>query len=624
MKKNKVEKILKIIGLGTGLLFAGLKTISIIKKDHEFDEENAKAIQDSKLRITNSGTFYNKYLKRGFDAALSFGGLVVLAPVFGLLSLAIVIDDPGPILFSQKRVGIHKTHFKLHKFRSMKMCTPHDTPTHLLENPEQYITRVGKFLRKYSLDELPQIWDIFIGNMSIIGPRPALWNQFDLIEERDKYRANDIKPGLTGWAQINGRDELEIDVKAAFDGEYTKALEKSSLSGLSIDLRCFFGTIHSVAKAEGVVEGGTGEINKDHKKKLIAVTNHSYMFWQFRRELMAELQKEYEVVISTPFVGHEDDFAAMGCRMIETEVDRRSINPKTDIKLFHTYFKMLKSEKPDMVITYSIKPNVYAAMACRILKIPYCVNVQGLGTAFQKEPLASVVSMMYKTSCKKAKTVFFENSGNAQVFIDRNIVSEDKITVLSGAGVNLDHYAYAPYPDHEEVRFLYLGRIMKEKGMDELFYAIRKLHDEYGDKVKLDLVGFFEDEYKEAVDELVADGIAVFHGFQADPRPFYANADCVVLPSYHEGMSNVLLEAAATGRCIVTSDIPGCREAVDEGKSGLLVEVQNKNKLFDALKEVFTYSDVQRMEMGRNGREKMQKEFCKETVVNKTVAAITE
>ena len=252
-------------------------------------------------------------------------------------------------------------------------------------------------------------------------------------------------------------------------------------------------------------------------KKLIAITNHSYMFWQFRRELMAELQKEYEVVISTPFVGHEDDFAAMGCRMIETDVDRRGINPKTDLKLFMTYYKMLKAEKPDMVITYSIKPNVYAGLACRLLKIPYCVNVQGLGTAFQKEPLASVVSMMYKVACKKAKTVFFENTGNAKVFIDRKIVPEKKITVLPGAGINLDYYSYAPYPEHEETRFLYLGRIMKEKGMDELFYAIRKLHDEFGDKVKLDLVGFFEDEYKEQVEQLVADGIAEFHGFQSDP-----------------------------------------------------------------------------------------------------------
>ena len=203
---------------------------------------------------------YKKYVKRAIDVVLSFLGLIALSWLYLILIIAIKIDDPGPAFFTQKRVGIGKTYFKLHKFRSMKMCTPHDTPTHLLENPEQYITRMGKFLRKSSLDELPQIWDIFVGNMSIIGPRPALWNQDDLIAERDKYGANDVRPGLTGWAQINGRDELEIDVKARFDGEY---VEKMSFW---FDVKCFFGTIFSVLKSEGVVEGGTGEMQKAEEK----------------------------------------------------------------------------------------------------------------------------------------------------------------------------------------------------------------------------------------------------------------------------------------------------------------------------------------------------------------------
>ena len=203
---------------------------------------------------------YRKFLKRVLDVVLSFFGLLGLSWLYLILIIAIKIDDPGPAFFTQKRVGIGKTYFKLHKFRSMKMCTPHDTPTHLLENPEQYITRMGKFLRKSSLDELPQIWDIFVGNMSIIGPRPALWNQDDLIAERDKYGANDVRPGLTGWAQINGRDELEIDVKAKFDGEY---VEKMSFW---FDVKCFFGTIFSVLKSDGVVEGGTGELRKAEEK----------------------------------------------------------------------------------------------------------------------------------------------------------------------------------------------------------------------------------------------------------------------------------------------------------------------------------------------------------------------
>lgn len=207
---------------------------------------------------------YKAFGKRTVDIVLSACGLIILSPVFLILAIAVVIDDPGPVFFAQKRVGRKKggqiTYFKLYKFRSMKMSTPHDTPTHLLENPEQYITRVGRVLRKTSLDELPQIWNIFKGNMSVIGPRPALWNQDDLVAEREKYGANDVMPGLTGWAQINGRDELEIPVKAKLDGEY---VEKMSLG---MDVKCFLGTIKSVLKSDGVVEGGTGEMAKKNKK----------------------------------------------------------------------------------------------------------------------------------------------------------------------------------------------------------------------------------------------------------------------------------------------------------------------------------------------------------------------
>lgn len=199
---------------------------------------------------------YSK-IKRFIDFFLSLMGLVILSPIFIILILAIKLDSKGPVLFKQKRVGIHKTHFPILKFRTMKIDTPKDTPTHLLGDPDQYITRMGKFLRKTSLDELPQIWNIFIGQMSIIGPRPALWNQYDLIEERDKYGVNDVKPGLTGWAQINGRDELPIDVKAKLDGEYV-----SRMSFL-FDLKCFVGTFISVMKSDGVVEGGTGRKTRD-------------------------------------------------------------------------------------------------------------------------------------------------------------------------------------------------------------------------------------------------------------------------------------------------------------------------------------------------------------------------
>lgn len=200
---------------------------------------------------------YKHFFKRLIDLLLSFLAIVVLIPVWIILAIAIFISDPGPIFFTQKRVGKNKKIFKILKFRTMKTSTPHDMPTHMLENPEQYITKVGRFLRKTSLDELPQVFNIFASQMSIIGPRPALWNQDDLIAERDKYGANDIKPGLTGWAQINGRDELEIPVKAKLDGEYVQKMS------FIFDCKCFFGTIKSVLKHDGVVEGGTGELHKE-------------------------------------------------------------------------------------------------------------------------------------------------------------------------------------------------------------------------------------------------------------------------------------------------------------------------------------------------------------------------
>ncbi len=223
------------------------------------EKENADGVRGHLEAVGDSNHkagVYEKVFKRLFDIILSFSGLLVLSPVFLFLSLWIVIDDPGPILFTQKRIGKDKQYFKLHKFRSMKMSTPHDKPTHMLENPEQYITKSGKFIRAHSLDELPQIWDIFIGNMSVIGPRPGLWNQDLLTAERDKYLANDVKPGLTGWAQINGRDELEIPVKAKLDGDYVKNI------GLGMDIKCFFGSVGVFKGDDSVVEGGTGELHK--------------------------------------------------------------------------------------------------------------------------------------------------------------------------------------------------------------------------------------------------------------------------------------------------------------------------------------------------------------------------
>lgn len=282
MNKKKIGKVLGTTALIAGASFVVLSLVAKNKKpesvyDNEPEQKNPLEgknvifVEDASDAMNADGvqghleatgdcnhvpSFYEKYVKRGLDIAFSFAGLVALSPVLAATALAIKIEDPGPVLFTQKRLGKNKQYFKLHKFRSMKMCTPHDVPTHMLDNPDQYITKVGKFIRAHSLDELPQIWDIFVGNMSIIGPRPGLWNQDLLTAERDKYGANDVKPGLTGWAQINGRDELEIPAKARRDGEYVQNL------GPAMDAKVFLGSLHVFGKDDSVVEGGTGSMEK--------------------------------------------------------------------------------------------------------------------------------------------------------------------------------------------------------------------------------------------------------------------------------------------------------------------------------------------------------------------------
>lgn len=578
-------------------------------------------------------SFQKMYMRfqRVFSFICALAGIIVLSPLFLVLCLWIVVDSGFPVLFVQKRVarsgpdGTYR-YFPIYKFRTMYTDTPKDMPTHMLENPEAFITKAGHFLRKTSLDELPQLFNVLKGDMNLIGPRPALYNQEDLMEERDKYGANFVRPGITGLAQVMGRDELPIDVKARYDGIYTQYV------GPVVDLFSLIRTIAVVMTSEGVVEGGTGAL-EEKKKKILIITNHSYMLYQFRRELIEKLMEEYEVVLSMPFVGHEDDFAAMGCKCVETDVDRRGINPVTDFKLLQFYNKIISDEKPDKVITYSIKPNIYAGLICKHRKIPYYANVQGLGTAFQKKILAQFVGILYKTAFRKVSTVFFENQGNAQEFINRKLVAQDKIVVLNGAGVNLEHYAYTPVSSRQEeeqnetsrdgkMHFLYLGRIMKEKGIDELFTAMRRLQDEYGDRVVLDIVGFFEDEYKNTVEKMVEDGMAVFHGFQEETRPYYAMADCIVLPSYHEGMSNVLLEASAMGRPVITSDIPGCREAVEDGKSGYLCEVKNAEMLYEKMKQMVNKSVEELNAMGRCARKRMEEMFDKNRIVEQTIKII--
>lgn len=946
--------------------FEGKKVILI---ENESDEENADGVKGHLETVGESDYhpgFYEKHIKRGIDIILSFGGLVILSPVFAVIALMIKIEDPGPVLFTQKRVGKNKQYFKLHKFRSMKMNTPHDVPTHQLENPEQYITKIGKFLRLHSLDELPQIWDIFIGNMSIIGPRPALWNQDLLIAERDKYNANDVKPGLTGLAQINGRDELEIFDKAKLDGEYVSKI------GFEMDLKCLLGSVHVFRRDESVVEGGTGKMNKnnlvgrrytdgksdkelighigfgepvqvnkgihkkvlitgagsyigkaflayasDHyrdnftittvdmldqtwrekdfsnydivyhvagiahadigkvsdeekekyysvntdlaievarkakndgarefifmssmivygesapygvkkivdeytvprpsnfygdsklqadmaireladenfrvivlrppmiygkdskgnypilvnlakklpifpkvnnersmlyvenlceflcqvmlvekvkmdsvvlipqnaewtrtrsmvkeiakvngnnirqfgilnfavvigskipgkigalinkafgnscyaqnisdypginyqkfsleesiqrtesymdsnaegndknnttinsKKKVLFLVNHDVVIYNFRRELVEKLLEEgYGVIISAPSGQRIDLLKKMGCRHVEVKMDRHGLNPFKEVKLLIYYRKLISNVNPNIIFSYTIKPNLYGSLTAG--KVPIVVNITGLGTAIEKGGvIRPIIIQAYRFAFRNVKTVFVQNEKIKRFFIQNNI-AKGKLKLLPGSGVNISQWTPLEYPkDDGCIRFLFVGRLMEDKGIAELVQATKKLKDE-GENFKVDLVGFCEEDYKIKLEKLNALNYVTIHGEQMDIVPYLKVAHAVVLPSYHEGMANVLLEAAASARPVLASNIPGCRETFEEGKTGMGFECRNVDSLADAMRRFIYLPHEVRKQMGICGREKMEKEFDRSAVVEKYMKELKE
>lgn len=625
---NKIIK--KITGIIIGLSIAlGFGAYVFNRKEealHEYYGHSAAGDSEEE-KVAAAPTFYERYVKRGIDIVLSAMGLAFLAPVAGVVALLIYIEDPGPVIFTQRRIGINRSYFKLHKFRSMKLSTPKDVPTHLLENPDQYILKIGAFARKYSLDEIVQCFDILRGRMSIVGPRPALWNQDDLVAEREKYGANDVRPGLTGWAQINGRDELEIPVKAAYDGQYVAELRRSSWAGFAMDLKCFFGTITSVINHDGVVEGGTGELKRtkeDKKaKKVLILVNHDMTIYNFRLELVERLLEEgYEVYISSPNGEKIDDLRELGCFYHEIKIDRHGMNPIKELGLVLTYHKLMRQVKPDIVLGYTIKPNTYGALVAGLMGIPFLANITGLGSAVENEGLSQKITLLlYKIAFRKVDRIYFQNEENMQFFAKRNIYP-DKYELLPGSGVNLQRFPLQTYPsDGSGIRFAFLSRIMKEKGIEEYLGAAQVLKTRYPD-AEFHICGFCEEEYEENLKTLENAGTIICHGMIRDVAGFLKDMHCVVLPSYHEGMSNVLLEGSATGRPIITTDCAGCREIVEDGINGYMVPTEDTQALVIAMDRFIKLNQTERKLMGLKARTKVEQEFDRQIVVTTYVNAI--
>lgn len=354
--------------------------------------------------------------------------------------------------------------------------------------------------------------------------------------------------------------------------------------------------------------------------KIMILANDDAGLFKFRKELITELLKKNDLIISVPYGKFVNSLKDIGCMCVNTPVDRRGMNPFVDIKLLRSYITLLKKEKPELVITYTIKPNIYGGVASRIMRIPYDINITGLGSAFENGTILKKIAIfMNQIALKKAKTVFFENSENQHFFIDKSIVKKRQTFLLNGAGVNLEYYHNIDYPEYNgKTQFLFIGRIMKEKGIEELLYAVKRLRDE-NYNCHLNILGEYEEDYTNIIKEYEEKGWLKYHGYQKDVRPFIMTAHCFVLPSWHEGMANTNLECASCGRPIITSNIPGCKEAVKDGVSGFLVECKNPENLYQYMKKFILLTFNEKKHMGMEGRRHMERYFDKKNIVKATI-----
>lgn len=360
--------------------------------------------------------------------------------------------------------------------------------------------------------------------------------------------------------------------------------------------------------------------------KVLILANNDIGLYNFRKELIeALIKKGHTVVLSLPYGSRVDDLEKMGCRYINTEFERRSMNILKDLKLFREYMRMIKAENPDFILTYTIKPNIYGGLAARISKTAYIATITGLGTTFQRKGLLrAIIKQMYKTALKKVRSVIFENGENKRIFLGNCIINKDKAVLVSGAGVNLNEFGFSPMTFDKTLRFLFIGRIMEEKGVNEFFEVARRMKEDGYHPIAFDVIGFFEDNYKERVEELTTSGIIHYFGFQKDVKTYIQKSHCIVLPSYHEGMSNTLLESASMGRPLITSDIPGCREAVVDQKTGYLCRVRDAEDLYQKVVQYAQLSNEQRMEMGEFSRAHIEAHFDRNNVVARIIDLMGE
>lgn len=632
---------------------AGKKVIFV---ENEDEPENADGIRGHLEAISDSEykeSFYEKYVKRGMDIILSFGGLVVLSPILAGIAIAIKIDDPGPVLFTQKRVGKNKEYFKLHKFRSMKMSTPHDTPTHMLENPEQYITKVGKFLRAHSLDELPQIWDIFIGNMSVIGPRPGLWNQDVLTAERDRYGANDVKPGLTGWAQINGRDELEIPDKAKLDGEYVQKI------GLWMDIKCFLGSLGVFAHDDSVVEGGTGEMKKtlnqdENEKKKILVICQYYKPEPFRISDICEemVRRGHEVQVVTGYPNYPEGILYEGYgkgKHIDEEINGVKVHrcytvPRQtgSVKRLLNYYSYAVSStiyvkskdciasdgKPfDVVFCNQLSPVMMADAAIaykKKYKVPvvmYCLDLwpESLiaGGITRESSIYKFFHHVSKKIYRQMDKILITSRMFSGYLNSEFSIEEDKIEYLPQYAEGI----FEQIPPREEdgvFNFMFAGNIGAVQSVETVVKAAEILKDE---PVKIHIVGGGTD--MERLQKLGKDlENIVFYGRRPleEMPEFYAKADAMLITLKADPVLSLTLPGKvqsymAVGKTIIGAIDGETKVVIESARCGFCGKADDAVELAENIRK-FIKSD-RKIEMGENARNYYENNFEEKLFMDK-------
>lgn len=683
INKKKIGKIIGTAGILAGTTLAGLSILAKCKKGasqyadepkqknplegkkvrfvyDENDPENADGVRGH-LEAAGESDYkaglYEKYIKRAMDVVLSFGGLVVLSPIYAGIALAIVIDDPGPVLFTQKRMGQNKKYFKLHKFRSMKMSTPHDVPTHMLDNPEQYITKVGKFLRAHSLDELPQIWDIFIGNMSVIGPRPGLWNQDILTAERDKYNANDVKPGLTGWAQINGRDELEIPVKAKLDGEYVKKM------GLLMDIKCFLGSVGVFAHDDSVVEGGTGEMAKHSeeqkqtvKKKILVICQY-YKPEPFRISDICEemVQRGHEVQVVTGYPNYPEGILYDGygkgkhidevingvkvhrCFTIprETGIAKRMMN-------YYSYaissIKYVLSNKCtasngknfDVVFCNQLSPIMMAHAAIAYKKkykvpvIMYCLDLWPeslIAGGIKRE------SVIYKYYHHVSKTIYRQMD---KILITSRMFSK---YLKNEFGITAENIEYLPQyaegifeqiPPKTETGvfdFMFAGNIGEVQSVETILKAAEKLK-EYPVKFHIVGGGTNLERLKKIKEDKKIENVIFYGRRPLEEMPgFYEKADAMLITLAADPVLSLTLPGKvqsymAVGKPIIGAIDGETKEIIEDARCGFCGNADDAEKLTENIKH-FILKEIDRTNMGQNARKYYEENFQEKLFMDK-------